>query len=153
MPFNMPDPPQGKFAAVCDAPGPGMQLMYRDIKLDGPTMLELTVFYVSGTDGLSGYSAQFVTPRTLAINAGPNQQFRVDVLAPTAAADSMAEADIRATVFETRPDAPARRAPAPIRYDLSPWAGQTVRLRIVSVNNQAVMRAGIDNVRLVPIER
>jgi hypothetical protein len=108
---------------------------------------------VSGTDGLSGYSAQFVTPRTLAINAGPNQQFRVDVLAPTAAADSMAEADIRATVFETRPDAPARRAPAPIRYDLSPWAGQTVRLRIVSVNNQAVMRAGIDNVRLVPIER
>jgi hypothetical protein len=56
-------------------------------------------------------------------------------------------------VFETRPDDPARRNPAAIRFDLSPWVGQTVRLRVVSVNNQTPMRAGIDNVRLVPIER
>ena len=116
-------------------------------------MLELTVFYVNGIDGLSGYSSPFVAPRTLAINAGPNQQFRVDILAPTAAADSMADADLRATVFETRPDAPARRGPTPIRYDLSPWAGQTVRLRIATADNQAPMRAGIDNVRLIPIDR
>jgi len=116
-------------------------------------MLELTVFYVNGFDGLSGYSVPFAAPRTLAINAGPNQQFRVDVLAPTAAPDSMADADLRATVFETRPDAPARRGPTPIRYDLSPWAGQTVRLRIATADNQAPLRAGIDNVRLVPIER
>jgi CubicO group peptidase (beta-lactamase class C family) len=153
VPFHVPNPPQGKFAVVCDAPGPGMQLMYRDIEVAGPTMLELTVFYVSGSDGLSGYSAQFVTPRTLALNAGPNQQFRVDLLAPTAAADSMADADVRATVFETRPDAPARHGPAPVRYDLSPWAGQTLRLRIASAYNQAPLRAGIDDVRLVPIER
>jgi D-alanyl-D-alanine carboxypeptidase len=153
VPFNMPNPPQGKFAAVSDAMGPGLKLMYRDIKLEGPVMLELTVFYVNGTDGLSGYSVPFAAPRTLAINAGPNQQFRVDVLAPTAAADSMADADLRATVFETRPDAPARRGPTPIRYDLSPWAGQTVRLRIATADNQAPLRAGIDNVRLIPIER
>ena len=90
---------------------------------------------------------------TLAINAGPNQQFRIDILAPTAAADSMADADLRATVFETGPDAPARRGPTPVRYDLSPWAGQTVRLRIATADNQAPMRAGIDNVRLIPIDR
>lgn len=153
VPFNMPNPPQGKFAAVTDAPGPGMQLMYRDISLEGPMMLELTVFYANGADGLSGYSAAFVTPRTLAINAGPNQQFRVDVLAPTAAPDSMADADVRATVFDVRPSDPARRSPMPIRYDLSPWAGQTVRLRVAAVGNQAPLRAGIDNVRLIPIER
>jgi D-alanyl-D-alanine carboxypeptidase len=153
VPFSMPNPPQGKFAAVSDAPGPGMQLMYRDIKLEGPMMLELTVFYANGTDGLSGYSSPFVTPRTLAINAGPNQQFRIDVLSPTAAADSLADADVRATVFEVRPSDPARRSPAPVRYDLSPWAGQTVRLRIAAGGNQAPLRAGIDNVRLIPIER
>jgi CubicO group peptidase (beta-lactamase class C family) len=153
VPFNMPNPPQGTFAAVSDAPGPGMQLMYRDIKLEGPMMLELTVFYANSTDGLGGYSSPFVTPRTLAINAGPNQQFRVDVLSPTAAADSMADADVRATVFEVRPADPARRSPTPVRYDLSPWAGQTVRLRIASVGNQAPLRAGIDDVRLIPIER
>jgi CubicO group peptidase (beta-lactamase class C family) len=153
VPFNLPNPPQGKFAAVSDAPGPGMQLMYRDLTLEGPAMLELTVFYVNGFDGLSGYSAPFVAPRTLAIDAGPNQQFRVDVLVPTAAADSMADADVRATVFETQPDAPARRGATPIRHDLSPWAGQTVRLRIATAGNQTPLRAGIDNVRLVPIER
>ena len=153
VPFNMPNPPQGRFAAVSDAMGPALKLMYRDIKLEAPVMLELTVFYVNGTDGLSGYSVPFTAPRTLAINAGPNQQFRVDVLAPTAAADSMADADLRATVFETRPDAPSRRGPTPIRYDLSPWAGQTVRLRIATADNQAPLRAGIDNVRLIPIDR
>jgi hypothetical protein len=153
VPFNVPTPPQGKFAAVSDGMGPGMQLMYRDIKLDGPAMLEVTVFYVNGIDGLSGYSGPFVAPSTLAIDAGPNQRFRVDILAPTAAADSMAVADVRATVFETSPDAPARRGPTPIRYDLSPWTGQTVRLRIATAANQAPLRAGIDNVRLIPIER
>ena len=153
VPFNMPNPPQGKFAAVSDTAGPGSRLMYRDIKLDGPMMLELTIFYTSGMGGLSGYSSRFVSPRTLATNAGPNQQFRVDVLAPAAAADSMADADVRATVFETRPDAPAHRGPTAVRYDLSPWAGQTVRLRIATADNQGPMRAGIDNVRLIPIER
>jgi D-alanyl-D-alanine carboxypeptidase len=153
MPFNMPNPPQGKFAAVSDTMGPGSRLMYRDIKLEGPVMLELTIFYTNGIDGLSGYSSRFVAPRTLAINAGPNQQFRVDLLAPTAAPDSMADADMRATVFETLPESPARRGPIPIRYDLSRWAGQTVRLRIATADNQGPMRAGIDNVRLIPIER
>jgi D-alanyl-D-alanine carboxypeptidase len=153
VPFNLPHPPQGKFAAVTDAAGPGMQMMYRDIKLEGPMMLELTVFYANSQEGLSGYSYPFVTRRTLAFDAGPNQQFRVDLLAPTAAADSMADADIRAIVFETRRDDPARRGPTLIRYDLSRWAGQTMRLRIASVDNQDPLRAGVDNVRLIPIER
>jgi D-alanyl-D-alanine carboxypeptidase len=153
VPFAMPNPPQGKVAAVSDAMGPGMELMYRDIKLDGRMMLELTLFYLNGFDGLSGYSAPFAAPRTLALDAGPNQQVRVDLLAPTAPADSMADADLRATVFETRPDAPGRRGPAPIRFDLSPWAGQTVRLRIATVANQTPLRAGVDDIRLIPIER
>ena len=153
VPFNMPAPAQGKFAAVSDGIGPGLKLMYRDLKLDGPAMLELTVFYVNGIDGLSGYSGPFIAPGRLAIDAGPNQQFRIDILSSTATADSMAAADIRGTVFVTAPDAPARRGPAPIRYDLSPWSGQTVRLRIATANNQAPLRAGIDNVRLIPIKR
>jgi D-alanyl-D-alanine carboxypeptidase len=153
VPFNMPNPPQGKFAAVSDTSGPGSRLMYRDLKLDDAVMLEMTVFYTNGFDGLSGYSNRFAAPRTLAIDAGPNQQFRIDLLAPTAAPDSMADADIRATVFETVAGAPARRGSTQVRYDLSRWAGQTVRLRIATADNQGPMRAGIDDVRLIPIER
>lgn len=116
-------------------------------------MLEATVFYVNGSDGLSGYSSPFVAPARLAIDAGPNQQFRIDILAAAAAADSMADADIRATVFATRTGDPARLGPTLVRYDLSQWAGQTVRLRFAAVSNQAPLRAGVDNVRLIPIER
>jgi hypothetical protein len=65
----------------------------------------------------------------------------------------MAAADIRGTVFVTAPDAPSRLGPTPVRYDLSSWAGQTVRLRIATANNQAPLRAGIDHVQLIPIER
>jgi D-alanyl-D-alanine carboxypeptidase len=153
VPFNMPAPPQGKFAAVSDGIGPGLRMMYRDITLEGPMMLELTVFYVNGIDGLSGYSSPFLAPAKLAVNAGPNQQFRVDVLAPAAPVDSMADTDLRATVFVTALDAPARRGPTPVRYDLSPWAGQTVRLRIATAANQSPLRAGVDNVRLIPVDR
>jgi D-alanyl-D-alanine carboxypeptidase len=153
VPFNMPDPPQGKFAAVSDGVGPGTKWMYRDIKLEGPLMLEVTVFYVNSIDGLSGYSSPFTAPGRLVPSGGPNQQFRIDILGPSAAADSMADADIRGTVFVTGSDAPARRGPTPVRFDLSPWAGQTVRLRVATANNQTPLRAGIDNVRLIPIER
>ena len=65
----------------------------------------------------------------------------------------MLDNDIRGTMFVTGPGAPARLGPTPVRYDLSPWVGQTVRLRIASVSTQAPLRAGIDNVRLIPIER
>jgi hypothetical protein len=153
LPFHMPRPPQGRFAAVSDTFGPGMRLMYRDITLYGPALLEVTVFYTNGMDGLTGYSSGFAAPRTLSTSGAPNQQFRIDILAPTAAADSMADTDIRATVFETLPNAPARRSPAPVTLDLSRWAGQTVRLRVASADNQGPLRAGIDNVRLIPIER
>lgn len=153
VPFHVPNPPQGKFAAVSDTFGPSSRLMYRDIKLDGPLLLEITVFYTNGMDGLTGFGSNFAAPRTLATTSGPNQQFRIDILAPTAAPDSMADGDVRATVFEALPNAPARRIPTPVTLDLSRWAGQTVRLRVATVDNQGPMRAGIDNVRLIPILR
>ena len=153
VPFHMPNPPQGKFGAVTDTNGPGTRILYRDLKLDGRYLLEMTVFYTNGFDGLSGYSNRFVTPRTLALNAGPNQQFRVDLLMPSAAVDSMADADIRATVFETQPGAPTRHPPAPVTFDLSRWEGQTLRLRIATADNQGPMRAGVDHIRLIPLAR
>ena len=153
VPFQMPNPPQGKFGAVTDTNGPGTRILYRDLTIDGRYLLEMTIFYTNGFDGLSGYSSRFVTPRTLALNAGPNQQFRVDLIAPTAAVDSMADTDIRATIFETSPSAPARRLPAPVTFDLSAWQGQTLRLRFSTADNQGPMRAGVDNIRLIPLEQ
>ena len=35
VPFDLPDPPQGRFAAVTDMNGPGTRILYRDLRLDG----------------------------------------------------------------------------------------------------------------------
>jgi hypothetical protein len=37
--------------------------------------------------------------------------------------------------------------------DLSPWTGQTVRLRLAAADNQGPLRAGADHVRLEPLGR
>ncbi len=34
FPFLLPDPPQGKFAAVTDTNGPGTRILYRDVRLE-----------------------------------------------------------------------------------------------------------------------
>jgi hypothetical protein len=81
-----------------------------------------------------------------------NQQFRVDVLAPSAAVDSVADADVLATVFQTSTSARPRSAPTQVTVDLSPWSGQTIRLRLAAANNRGLIRAGADDIRLVPIE-
>ena len=72
VPFDVPDPPQGRFAAVTDANGPGTRILYRDVKLDGRFRLHLSVFYA----GVGGFSS----PQTLAYDEpGANQQFRIDL--------------------------------------------------------------------------
>jgi D-alanyl-D-alanine carboxypeptidase len=140
VPFDVSDPPQGKFAAVTDMNGPGTRILYRDLRLEGRFTLQLTVFY-TGAGPLS-------SPATLAYDSPEaNQQFRIDLVRPSAPIDSVAKGDVLVNVFHTSPDDPARRPPAEGRMDLSAWAGQTVRLRLASTDNQGPLRAGVDNIR------
>lgn len=142
VPFVVPDPAQGKFAAVTDMNGPGRRILYRDIKLDGRYTLQCTVFYVN-TGG-------FVTPDTLDFESGENQQFRIDLISPSAPLESVAAAHVLTNVFRTSAGDADRREPAPVSADLSKWEGQTVRLRLVGVDNRGPLRAGVDNIRLEP---
>jgi D-alanyl-D-alanine carboxypeptidase len=144
VPFDLPDPPQGKFAAVTDTNGPGTRILYRDVKLDGRFKLHLSVFY-AGVGGLS-------SPQTLAYDdPQANQQFRIDVVAPSAPIDSVARGDVLVNVFKTSAGDPDRREPSSVGVDLSRWAGETVRLRLAGTDNRGPLRAGIDDIRFEPI--
>ncbi len=84
VPFDVPDPPQGKYAAVTDMSSPGTRILYRDVKLDGRFTLHLTVFYAGRAVQQPG-------------DPGPrwpeaNQQFRIDLVRPSAPIDSVAKA-------------------------------------------------------------
>ena len=73
VPFSVPDPPQGKFAAVTDMNGPGTRILYRDVTLDGRFTLHVTVFY-AGTGPLA-------SPETLAFD-GPGAEPAVPSRSP-----------------------------------------------------------------------
>jgi D-alanyl-D-alanine carboxypeptidase len=144
VPFVLPDPPQGNFAAVSDTNGPGTRILYRDVKLDGRFRLHLTVFY-AGVGGLR-------SPHTLAYDEPrANQQFRIDLVACSAPIDSVARGDVLVNVFHTSAGDPDARAPTAVSVDLSRWAGRTVRLRLASTDNRGPLRAGVDDIRLEPI--
>jgi hypothetical protein len=146
FPFAVPDAPQGKFAAVTDMNGPGRRILYRDVKLDGRYTLRLTVFYVN--------AGPLSSPDTLDFEGGSeNQQYRIDIVAPSAPVDSLAAAHVLANVFRTSPGDADRRAPSAVTVDLSKWEGQTVRLRLASVDNRGPLRAGVDDIRLEPAGR
>ena len=139
-PFDVPDPPQGRFAAVTDVNGPGTRILYRDLRLEGRFSLQLSVFY-TGT-------GPFSSPATLAYDTPEaNQQFRIDLLRPSAPIDSVAKGDVLVNVFHTSPGDPARRQPTEAHMDVSAWAGQTVRLRLATTDNQGPLRVGVDNIR------
>jgi hypothetical protein len=146
FPFAVPNPPQGKFAAVTDMNSPGRRMLYRDLKLDRRYTLRLTVFYVN-TGTLS-------SPDTLDYDVpDENQQYRIDIVAPSAPVDSVAAAHVLANVFRTSPGDADRREPSAVTVDLSKWEGQTVRLRLVAVDNRSPLRAGVDDIRLEPTGR
>jgi D-alanyl-D-alanine carboxypeptidase len=140
VPFDVPDPPQGRFAAVTDMDGPGTRILYRDLRLEGRFSLQVTVFYAG--------SGPFSSPATLAYDTPEaNQQFRIDLLRRSAPIDSVAKGDVLVNVFHTSPGDPVRRQPTEVRVDVSAWAGQTVRLRLATTDNQGLLRVGVDNIR------
>jgi D-alanyl-D-alanine carboxypeptidase len=144
VPFDLPDPPQGKFAAVSDTNGPGTRILYRDVKLDGRFTLHLSVFY-AGIGGLS-------SPHSLAYDEpGANEQFRIDLVAASAPIDSVAHGDVLVNVFRTSAGDPDRREPSTVSVDVSRWAGRTVRLRLAATDNGGPLRAGVDDIRFEPV--
>ncbi len=139
--FELPDPPQGMFAAATDSNGSGRYILYQDFTVESPVVLHLDVFYrcrgeINAPQHLDLYPA--------------NDQFRVDVIDTAAAIDSLAEEDVFGTLFQNQESDTVYLEPTDVSFDLTPFVGQTVRLRIVQIDNSAAFNAGIDNVRLEP---
>ena len=134
-------PPQGSFAAVTSQSAPGRHILYQDVALPpGGSVYKLSLFayYTTGVP--------LSNPDTLDPAVIPNEQYRIDVMKPTAALDSVASGDILRTVFSTSSTSPMTLAPTEKGEDLTAFAGQTVRLRFAEVDNQAPLHASTDAV-------
>jgi hypothetical protein len=147
VPFKVPEPPEGKFAAVTDMSAPGARILYRDVKLDRRVKLRFTLFY-------ENHGSEFSSPPSLEFDTcEPNQQFRVELVDPAAPVASLAAKHILARIFQTEPGDRNKLGPRTISFDLSRWAGQTVRIRFAQVDNRGPLRAGVDDVRLEEVQR
>jgi hypothetical protein len=141
-------PPQGTYAATTDQNGANTHILYQDVPLEpGQThMLSFTLYY-------ENRAGVFFSPDTLSYLGEPNQQYRIDIMDPAAPVDSVDPGDVFATVFRTMPGDPISKPYTPLTFDLTPFAGQTVRLRFAEVDNQLRFQASVDMVHIESVPR
>ena len=134
-------PPQGTRAAVGDQNGPTTEALYQDFTVPAGQSATLSFFlYYNNTYG------SFVTLNTLDYNG--NQQYRIDVMNTTAANESVAASDVLLKLFQTKPGDPVSMTPTLMKYDLSGFAGLTVRLRFAEAIGLNYFLGGVDDVCL-----
>jgi hypothetical protein len=141
--FPIAAPPEGTHAAVTDQFGPGSHVLYQDVALESGFSHALS--FIVYHENQAGF---FAAPPTLDFTVFPNQQYRIDVLRATADPTSTAPSDVLANVFQTREGDPPSLPPTTISFDLTPFAGMTVRIRFAEVDNQFFFQASVDDVRI-----
>jgi hypothetical protein len=141
--FSIPGPPQGNHAAITDEQGEGLHVLYQDMTLPpGGSVNQLSLFVYYDT------AAPIVSPNSLDPMGGANQQYRIDVIKPSAPIDSVVAGDVLLTVFRTLAGDPQTLGPTVKTADLTAFAGQTVRLRLAEVDNQFFFNAGADAISI-----
>ena len=135
----LPPPPDGQYAATTFQGGPGAQVLYQDIAVPetGPFNCSLIVYYVNE-------ASEFIIGPGLEFTGEPNQQARIDIL--TDSDPFTVSAGVLENLFQTLPGDPPTLGYTTIEFNLSPYAGTTVRLRAAEVDNQEVFLFAIDEV-------
>lgn len=143
----VPAPPQGAYAAISDEANPDTVILYQDVALRPGYDHRLSLFaYYTSLDPIAVPSPDTLSASDEILAGRANQQYRIDVIRPTAPIDSVDPADILRTVFRTRSGDPRELSPTLLTADLSPFAGQTVRLRIANAAHEETFNAGVDAV-------
>ena len=138
--FNAP--PEGSHAAVTTQSGPSMQILYQDLVLEPGYYHELSFWLY-----YKNYSNRFVTPNTLLTNT-TNQQYRIDLVDPTAPITSVSPGDVLTMLFRTEVGDPLSMAPTMVTFNLDAYAGQTVRLRFAVTDTSYHFAGAVDDVRI-----
>jgi len=145
---EVPPPPAGTFAAIVSQSAPGTHILYQDVVLEASYthQLSLTAYYRSKEALETPEPNSLLVPEA---EFGPsNQQFRIDVVKPSASIISLAPSDILATVFATKKEDPQEMGATAFTADLTPFAGQPVRLRFAELDNRGNLFAGVDSVSI-----
>jgi len=142
-------PPGGTYAATTDQLGVGSHVLYQDVTLPANINLYLSFIYY-----YANYQNIISVPTPPTLNflpfSTPNQQYRIDITRPNLVDPfSVAPADILANLVQTPNGLTGINVGyTQIVYNLSPFAGQTIRIRFAEVDNVFFFLASVDNVRI-----
>jgi hypothetical protein len=133
-------PPESAFAAVTVQGGPGTHVLYQDIALpDGKRADFAATIY------LKTNAAAWVPGDSLDFAGAANQQFRVDIMNPAAGPRDVGFS-VLLNVYRTMPGDTVSSGFIQLQADLTPFAGQTVRIRFAEVDNQGYLQAAVEAV-------
>lgn len=137
--FPLPPPPSGQYAAVTDQTDPSSQILFQDIFVPGgqSALCSVIVYYFNS-------AGSFVIGPGLAYTLGPNQQARIDIIS-TDADPFTVSSGVLLNIFQTLPGDPNELGYTTLEFDLSPYAGTTVRFRAAEVDNQGEFNFAIDD--------
>lgn len=142
---SSPPPPAGSFAAMSSQGGPGSHILHQIVTLPASgtdASFQVKVWYHMWASG-------FFTPNSLSETVFPNEQFRIDIMNPSAPLTDMG-AGILLNVFRTKVGDPAvLPGYITVNANLGAFAGQSIRIRIAEVDNQSNFHASVDDVSLV----
>jgi hypothetical protein len=144
--FVLP-PPVGEFAAISDQLEQSSQVLYQDIDVPAGFSIACSViiYYENFAEG-------FVTAPDLSYTTAPNQQARIDIMDPSADAFDVG-AGVLENLFQTNPGDPLTLGYTVLNFDLSQYAGSTVRFRAAEVDTVSYFIFAIDDVRCGEIVR
>jgi hypothetical protein len=137
-----PVPPQGTTAALTDQDNPSAQILSQVVRLREDRRHRLSFQLALAND-----APDFFTPPTLAVD-DPNQQFRMDVVKPGAPIKSVKPRHVLERVYRTEAGDPGTTGFRRVAANLTPYAGEKVRLRFAVVVTEAELVAAIDAVKV-----
>jgi hypothetical protein len=142
-------PPQGTYAAISEEADPDTLTLSQEVTVPAGTSSQLSLLaYYNSYKPIEVPTADTLSVSEEVLGGQQNQQFRVDVMRAGAPLESLEPSDILLNVFQTAPGAPQVMKPTRLTADLTPFAGQTVMLRVAVAANQEVFNAGIDEVQV-----
>ena len=144
----VPAPPQGEFGAITEQGEESVQILSQVVSLkpNRRHKLRFQLAYFNNNGGSGRGGSGFITPDSLTL-AQENQQFRMDVVKPDAGIRAMGGA-ILDSVYRTRVGDRNRKGYGAVAANLTPYAGEQVRLRFAVAVTQAQLNVGIDAVKI-----
>jgi hypothetical protein len=154
---GIPLPPQGQFGAVTNQVNISGQILSQVVELKPGKRHKLRFKLAYQDQDNKRLSSRrgvpnFITPRTLALNRR-NQQFRMDVIERDAPIKSVKRKHVLERVYRTERGDPNARGFRTITANLTPYAGEKVRLRFAVVVTESPLNVAIDAVKIKTKDR